>query len=51
MSYENLSHNHRVYLTSLNTISIPNSVSEALGNENWKNAIKVEMEALEKNRT
>ena len=48
MSYKNLSHNHKAFLTSLNSISIPKTVSKALEDENWKNAMKVEMEALEK---
>ncbi|KAK5785024.1 hypothetical protein PVK06_039568 [Gossypium arboreum] len=51
MSYKNLSHNHKAFLTSLNSISIPKTVFEALEDENWRNAMKVEMEALEKNKT
>ena len=38
----------RAFLVSLNTISIPTTVSEALTNEKWKQATNVEMEALEK---
>ena len=41
----------RAFLVSLNTISIPTTVSEALTNEKWKQATNVEMEALEKNKT
>lgn len=51
MSYKKLSHNHRAFLTSLNSIAIPKTLSEALGDENWRNAMKVEKEALEKNKT
>ena len=51
MSYEKLSHNHKTFLTHLNTIAIPKTVSEALSHVEWRNAIKVEMEALEKNKT
>ncbi|KAG8487880.1 hypothetical protein CXB51_018329 [Gossypium anomalum] len=51
MSYKNLTHNHKTFLTSLNSISIPKTISEALEDENLKNAMKVEMEALEKNKT
>ncbi|KAG8488224.1 hypothetical protein CXB51_018059 [Gossypium anomalum] len=51
MSYKNLSHNHKAFLTSLNSISIPKTVFEALEDENWRNATKVEVEALEKNKT
>ena len=51
MSYQNLSHNHKAFLTSLNTVPIPKTLSEALENENWKNPMKVAIEALEKNKT
>ncbi|KAL5823155.1 hypothetical protein ACOSQ4_021055 [Xanthoceras sorbifolium] len=51
LSYKNLSHNHRAFLTSLNRIAISKTLSEALGDKNWRNAMKVEMEALEKNET
>ncbi|KAL4281404.1 hypothetical protein GQ457_03G010010 [Hibiscus cannabinus] len=51
LSYKNLSNKHRAFITSLHTIPIPKTLSEALENENWKAAMKIEMEALEKNRT
>ncbi|KAM7461061.1 hypothetical protein LguiA_029182 [Lonicera macranthoides] len=51
MSYKKLSYNHKAFLTSLNSIAIPKTLSEALGDENWRNAMKVEMKALEKNET
>lgn len=41
---------HRNFLTSLNTIDIPKSLSEALSNENWRLAMKHEMQALENNQ-
>ena len=41
---------HKTFLTSLHTIPIPKTFSEAIGNENWKNAIEVEMAAQEKNK-
>ncbi|GMI89878.1 hypothetical protein HRI_002657100 [Hibiscus trionum] len=51
MTYNNLSPNHRTFLTSLNNIVIPKTVAEALDNENWKKAMQEEMDALEKNKT
>lgn len=51
MSYKNLSHSHRAFFTSLNKISIPKTLSKALGDVNWQNVMKVLMEALEKNKT
>lgn len=43
---DQLSHSYRAFHTSLNKITFPKTLSEAVGGENWKNAIKVEMEAL-----
>lgn len=51
VSYERLSSSHKSFLTHLNTISIPKTLSEALKSEEWKQAMRVEMEALEKNDT
>ncbi|XP_024031087.1 uncharacterized protein LOC112094465 [Morus notabilis] len=36
---------------SLNTVSVPNTLSEALSRKEWKNAMREEMDALEKNKT
>lgn len=36
---------------SLNSIVIPNTLSEALSNENWRQVMNAEMEALERNKT
>lgn len=44
-SYRNLSHKHKVFLSSLNTIIVPKTLSEALGGKKWV-TMKVEMEAL-----
>ena len=51
ISFKKFSPSHRAFLVSLNTITIPNTLSEALSNEKWKQAMNVEMEALEKNKT
>ena len=51
MSYEKLSSGYKSFLIHLNTITIPKTVSEALGSKEWKEAMKVEMDALEKNNT
>ena len=50
MSYENLSPSHKAFLTTINSIPIPKTIFEALSNENWRDAIRVEMQALEKNK-
>ena len=50
VSYYKLSSSHRNFLTSLDTIAIPKTLFEALNSKKWKQAMRVEMEALEKNR-
>ncbi|XP_059669006.1 uncharacterized mitochondrial protein AtMg00820-like [Cornus florida] len=37
--------------TQLNSIAVPKTLSEALNSREWKQAMKVEMDALEKNKT
>ena len=51
VSFEKFSPTHRNFLTSLNEISIPNNLSEALSNGEWRKAMRTEMDALEKNGT
>ena len=51
ISYDNLSNNHRSFLAHLNTTAIPKNVTEALDSKEWREAMKVEMDALEKNGT
>ena len=36
---------------SLNSIYIPNTLSEALNSEEWRQAMRVDMEELEKRKT
>ena len=51
VTFEKFSPFHKSFLTSLNNIHIPTTISDALSNENWKQVMNVEMEALEKNKT
>ena len=51
VSLEKFSSSHKSFLISLNTIFIPTTLSEALSSEKWKQAMNLEMEALEKNKT
>ncbi|CAJ2663478.1 unnamed protein product [Trifolium pratense] len=51
LCFEQLSTTHKAFLTSLNTTTIPTSLSEALSDRKWKQAMDLEMEALDKNNT
>ncbi|RVW98769.1 Retrovirus-related Pol polyprotein from transposon RE1 [Vitis vinifera] len=51
VSLKHLSSAHKNFIVSLNTIIIPNTVSEALTKREWKDAMREEMSALEKNKT
>ena len=51
LSFEKFSPTHKTSLTNLNTTTTPSSVSEALSDRKWKQAMDLEMEALKKNRT
>ena len=51
VSFHKFSPAHKNFLMSLNSITIPKNVSEALSDENWKQAMNVEMKALEQNKT
>ena len=42
---------HKFFLVSLNTVLVPNTLIEALSKSEWRNAIREEMNALEKNKT
>ena len=50
MSLKHLSPAHKNFIVSLNTIIIPNTVSEALTKREWKDAMREKMSALEKNK-
>ena len=51
MSFDKFSLAHKAFLVSLNSITVPETLSEALSQEEWRKAMRVEMEALEKNQT
>ena len=51
VSYEKLSSSHKSFLIHLNTVTFPKTVSEALGSKEWIEAMRVEMDALKKNKT
>ncbi|RVW90643.1 Copia protein [Vitis vinifera] len=51
VSLKHLSPAHKNFIVSLNTTIIPNTVSEALTKREWKDAMREEMSALEKNIT
>ncbi|RVW78782.1 Retrovirus-related Pol polyprotein from transposon RE2 [Vitis vinifera] len=51
VSFKRLSQFYKSFLTSLNNIYIPTTLSKALFDENWKQAMNAEMKALEKNKT
>lgn len=51
MSFQKFSPSHKTFLSKINTISIPKTLHEALNNENWKIAMREEMNALERNQT
>ena len=50
-SYNHLSSHSCSFLASLNSISLPNTVREALSHRGWRNAIIEEMQALNDNGT
>ena len=51
VSFEKFSLSYKSFLTSLKNIYILTTLFEALSNENWKQAMNVEIKALEKNKT
>ncbi|CAH9102795.1 unnamed protein product [Cuscuta europaea] len=51
VTIDNFSPSHALFVQRLNEILIPNSVSEALGKKEWRDAMQEEIRALEKNHT
>ena len=51
VSFEKLSPFYKSFLTSLNNIYILTTLSKVLFNENWREVMNVEMEALKKKKT
>lgn len=50
MSYKRLSPSYKTFVTSLDSIPIPQIVDEVFSHRKWKEAIDLEMKALEENR-
>ena len=51
MSNHRLSESNKSFVNQLSTVSIPNSVQEALADPRWKAAMNEEMKSLQKNET
>ena len=51
MSNHRLSESNKSFVNQLSTISIPNSVQEALADPRWKAAMNEELKSLQKNET
>ncbi|XP_071905634.1 uncharacterized protein [Coffea arabica] len=51
VSFHRFSPQLKTFLTTINSISIPQTLQEALRNKNWLHAMKEEMNALERNKT
>ena len=51
VSFQRFSLNHKSFLSTLSTITIPNSLSEALSKREWRLAMEAEIDALQKNET
>ena len=50
VSHKRLSLSHKKFLTNLNTIIILRALFETLNSKEWKQVMRAEMDALEKNR-
>lgn len=51
VSYHRLSLQHKTFLTTINSISTPQTLQEALRNKNLLQTMKEEMTTLERNKT
>ena len=51
LSYQHLSSAHKHFALSLSSISEPSNYNDAMCDENWKNTVKVELEAFNRNKT
>lgn len=49
VSLDRLSANHKRFIVSLNSIFVPNVVTKVMPKKEWRDAVKVNMDALEKN--
>lgn len=46
INYSRLSPSHRTFVSSLSSISIPNTIAEAIAHPGWRAAMQEEMHAL-----
>ena len=51
VSFQRFTLNHKSFLSTLNNILIPNSLSKALSKRKWRLVMEAEMDALQKNKT
>ena len=51
VSYEGLSPSYRTFVSTLDSVQVPNSIYEALEHPGWRKAVNEEIKALEKNGT
>ena len=51
LNFDKVSNDYKCFLTSIRNIDIPNNVSQALQDPNWKKAMDEEMRALDDNQT
>jgi len=51
MTYENISSSHLCYLCKIDSVTEPKTYEEAMRDNQWIKAMRVEMEALENNQT
>ena len=51
LNFDKISNDYKCFLTSIQNIDIPNNVSQALQDPNWKKAMDEEMRALDHNQT
>lgn len=50
VSLYNLSNNYRGFLSNLNSNTIPKTTIETIASKEWREAMKVKMDAREKNK-
>ena len=51
LSYKKLSNNLKVFLSNISNMHVPKTIPDALGDLDWKLAVKEKMNALKKNAT
>ena len=51
LSHHKLSNHHKAFLSNIYNLHVPRTIQDALGDPDWKLAVKEEMNALEKNGT